>query len=212
MAHRSDGSNVFHSTRARGRLRAPPAWGAVRAGSRGVGTPGNQRRPGDLVQRRGSRASSPNPGRRGARDAAPCARPAATGTDRHAGTAVSRHGVHHARPSPGWGDAGTGVEASQPAKCPWGGPGHRADVHGPPGNTPGGMTRTTRPGNVRSATGGAPTAPHKPRHAATARASGPGGHPRGPGRGEAVGGDRRAGCLRRLRRCSPRPPPAARPA
>jgi hypothetical protein len=50
--HRSDGINVFHSKRARGRLRAPPAEGAVRAGSRGVGKPGNQRRPWDLVQRR----------------------------------------------------------------------------------------------------------------------------------------------------------------
>jgi len=50
--HSSDGINVFHSKRARGRLRALPAWGDVRAGSRGVGKPGNQRRPWDLVQRR----------------------------------------------------------------------------------------------------------------------------------------------------------------
>jgi len=52
VEHSSDGLNVFPSNRARGRRRAPPAWGDVRAGSRGVGKPGNHRRPWDLVQRR----------------------------------------------------------------------------------------------------------------------------------------------------------------
>src|SRR5712691_13098817 len=91
--------------------------------------------------------------------------------ERYSGTAISRHGVHHARPSPGCGDAGTGVWEPQPAQCPWGGPGHVADVQGHSGNQPGGMTRKTRQWHVLSATGCSPTDPQKQRQAATARAS-----------------------------------------
>ena len=177
-----------------------------------LGSQGTNAVHGTWVQRRRRRASSPNQGRTGPRDSEPGARPAATGTDRSSGTAVSRHGVHHARPSPGCGDAGTGVEEPQPAQCPWGGPGHLAGVQGQPGNQPGGMTRATRQRHVLSATGCSPTDPQKPRHAATARASGPSGQERGQGRGDAVGGDRRAGLLRLLLRLAPRPQPASRPA
>src|SRR5438093_372314 len=113
---------------------------------------------------------------------------------------------------PGCGDAGTGVWESQPAQCPWGGPGHMADVQGQPGNTPGGITRKTRQWNVLAATGCSPIDPQKQRQAATARASGPGGQNRGQGRGDAAGGDLRAGFLRLLLRFSPRPQPASRPA
>jgi len=209
---RSAGSNGSHSPRTRAHLRASPAGRAVRAGGREAGQPGHHDRPGDLGQRRRSRASSPHPGRTGARASEPGARPAAPGTARSSGPAVSRQGVHHARPSPGGGAAGPGVWAPHPASCPWGGPGPMAGVPGHPGNQPGGMTRETRQRNGRSATGGAPTAPHKPRHAATARAAGPGGPDRGPGRGDAAGGARRAGLLRGLRRVPPGPQPAARPA
>ena len=132
----------------------------------------------------------------GARDSEPAAHPAATGTDRHSGTAVSRHGVHHARPSSGRGDAGTGIPEPQPAQRPWRGPGHMAEVQGEPGNQPRGITRKTRQRNVLSATGRSPSDPQKQRQAPTAGASSPGGQDRGQGRGDAVGGDLRAGFLR----------------
>ena len=94
--HRSDGIEVADSTRPRENAEAPPACGDVSAGGAEVGQPGNQRRPWDLGQRRGSRASSPHqggtnrgqPARAGA--SAREAHPATTGTERHAGPRIPR--------------------------------------------------------------------------------------------------------------------------
>jgi len=118
VEHSSDGLSISPNNRTRARRRASPAGRHVRAGGNEAGKPGNHRRPWDLVERRRSRASSPNQGRTWARDSEPGARPAAPGTDRNSGPAVSRHGVHHARPSPRCGDAERAFGSLNPQSAP----------------------------------------------------------------------------------------------
>ena len=112
---------------------------------------------------------------------------------------------HHARPPPGCGDAGTRVSEPQPAKRPWRRPGHMAYVQEQPRDNPGDLRRETRQRHVLSATGRSPSDPHRGWNAQAVRAAGPGGQDRGESRGDADGGDLRAGFLRLLLWLSPWP-------